>query len=61
MKSISINGNNLSLEQIDKVARKNARASLAASAIAKMNKSKKMVDKAIKSGTAVYGLNTGFR
>jgi len=60
MQEIIIDGNSLSLEAVELVARKHAPISLAESSIALVKKCRDYVDKVIANKEIVYGLTTGF-
>jgi len=57
---IEIDGNTLSLEALQRLAKQEARAELSTSAIAQIEHSRSLVDEALASGRAVYGISTGF-
>jgi histidine ammonia-lyase len=57
---IELNGNDLTFDQVYAVALHDARASLAAGAVEKMQASRSVVDKLVASGKTAYGINTGF-
>jgi histidine ammonia-lyase len=60
MQEIIIDGNSLSLEQVEEVARYKAPIRLAESSIMLVNKCRTYVDKVIANKEVVYGLTTGF-
>ncbi len=60
METISIDGNNLTIESIVEVARHGAHVALAQTAIKAINDSRKRVEKIIEQKDPVYGINTGF-
>jgi histidine ammonia-lyase len=60
MNRVLLDGETLSLAQLHGIAAGAAEAELAPSAREKMNQSRAVVEKLIESGTAVYGVNTGF-
>ncbi|HNQ42981.1 MAG TPA: histidine ammonia-lyase [Candidatus Cloacimonadota bacterium] len=60
MQEIIIDGNSLSLEAVELVARKHAPIRLAESSIALVKKCRDYVDKVIANKEIVYGLTTGF-
>ncbi|HUJ29987.1 MAG TPA: histidine ammonia-lyase [Candidatus Acidoferrum sp.] len=60
MPKIQIDGERLTLAQLDSVVFERAEVDLAAPARAKMNASRAVVERLIDSNTAVYGVNTGF-
>ena len=57
---IELTGNDLKLEQVLDVVQGEAEASLAAEARVRMEASRAVVERMLESGTAVYGVNTGF-
>ncbi len=57
---IIINGNNLKIEDVVKVARFNHEVELSDSAIERINRSRESVEKILDEGKVVYGLTTGF-
>jgi histidine ammonia-lyase len=60
MKTILIDGENLTLEQADEVAFAKASVKIHPKAIAKINKCREYVEKIVDTGKTVYGINTGF-
>jgi histidine ammonia-lyase len=58
--TLLLSGKNLSLDEIDHVARKGCQVGLAASALEGVDASRKRIEKILDSGVAVYGVNTGF-
>lgn len=60
MKYITIDGESLSLEQVEEVAYKKALVKLSTKAIPKINRCRKYVEEIVKKGETVYGINTGF-
>jgi histidine ammonia-lyase len=58
--NIALNGNELTFEQLYRVALHGAAVSLAPSAVARMNGSRAVVDQLVASGATAYGINTGF-
>jgi histidine ammonia-lyase len=58
--NISLNGNDLTFEQLYRVALHGDAVSLAPSAVARMNGSRAVVDQLVASGATAYGINTGF-
>ncbi|MBN2460324.1 MAG: histidine ammonia-lyase [Candidatus Cloacimonetes bacterium] len=57
---ITLNGNDLTLADINNVARQNEQVNLAPAACDKVNKCREFVEKLVREGTIVYGLTTGF-
>ena len=57
--SISINGNNLTIEKIVEIARFNKKINLSSTSKNKIKKCREMVERKIKSKEIVYGINTG--
>ncbi len=57
--SISINGKNLTIKKIVKIARFNEKVELSRESINKINLCRDMVERKIKSKEIVYGINTG--
>lgn len=60
MKKIFIDGNTLTLDQLQLIAVENYQIELTDEAIIKINKCRKFVDKIIDENRIVYGLTTGF-
>jgi histidine ammonia-lyase len=60
MKTIRLTGGALRLEDVVAAARRQVRAALAPSARRAMAASRRVVDRAIRSGATVYGVTTGF-
>lgn len=59
-RKIELNGNELTFEQLYRVALYGDTVSLAAAAIERMSSSRSVVDRLVASGTTAYGINTGF-
>lgn len=57
---IEIDGGHLSIEDVVAVARNKAKVSISKMAIANIEKSRGKVEKVLKEGKVVYGINTGF-
>ena len=60
MKTVSIDGDNLTLEQVEEVALGKASVRIDPKAISKINKCRKYVEKIVDTEKIVYGINTGF-
>lgn len=60
MEKIYINGENLTIEQIYKVAHGKCKIEIPLSVKTKINKSRAVVEQIIKNEKVVYGINTGF-
>jgi histidine ammonia-lyase len=60
MRTVIVNGDALSVQDVIDVGRGDARAELAPNVPARMAPSREVVTKAIASGAPVYGVNTGF-
>ncbi|WP_291633422.1 histidine ammonia-lyase [Clostridium sp.] len=60
MKTIQINGNELTLEQIVMIARRGCKVELTKEAEERVNKSRNIVDKIVENNKVVYGITTGF-
>jgi histidine ammonia-lyase len=60
MQTIIIDGNSLSLEQVEQVALENAQIKLSDECVSGVIKCREYVDKVIANGDIVYGLTTGF-
>lgn len=58
--TVAIDGENLTISDVVQVARYNKKVELAAAAIEKIQKSRDVIERAIKDGRTVYGVNTGF-
>jgi histidine ammonia-lyase len=57
---LEIDGNNLEINNVWKVAFQNTKVKLANSSVEKIQKSRDYVEKKIASGVTMYGINTGF-
>ncbi|MCZ7585823.1 MAG: aromatic amino acid lyase [Deltaproteobacteria bacterium] len=57
---VAIDGKNLTLEEVRRVANERASVYVASDAKEKMNASRRVVEKMMKRGDTVYGVNTGF-
>ena len=60
MENIVIDGENLTIDQVWKIANKQATVSIAESAIEKIKKAREFVIQAADAGKVIYGLTTGF-
>jgi histidine ammonia-lyase len=60
MKPVTIDGESLSLKDVEAVAFHEAEVKISSSAAAKVRSCRKYVDKITDSGQTVYGINTGF-
>ncbi|MEI8216775.1 MAG: histidine ammonia-lyase [Eubacteriales bacterium] len=60
MEKVIVNGNNLTLEELIKVARGNCLVEISKEAIKKVVQSRDYVENLIKDGKVVYGITTGF-
>ena len=60
MQKIMIDGNSLTLQQVEDIALGQARIELTADCVAKVQKCRDYVDKVIERGDVIYGLTTGF-
>ena len=58
--ALTVDGNSLTLQDVVRVARARAPVQLDASARARMQRVRDIVDRKLASGEAVYGVNTGF-
>ena len=58
--SVQLTGNDLTFEQLHRIALDNETVSLSAAAAERMNASRAVVDKLVASGKTAYGINTGF-
>ena len=58
--TVALTGNDLTFSQLHDVALRGEQVQLTASAIERMNASRAVVDRLVASGTAAYGINTGF-
>lgn len=58
--SIQVNGNSLTIEDINNVARNNVKVELSEEAKANINKSRAFVEKKLAEKSIIYGLTTGF-
>jgi histidine ammonia-lyase len=58
--NVVLNGNDLTFEQLYRVALHDDAVSLAPAAVARMNSSRTVVDQLVASGATAYGINTGF-
>lgn len=57
---IIINGENLTIEEVIKVARQEEKAEISEEALIQVNKARDYVDKSLEEGKIIYGLTTGF-
>ena len=57
---IEVDGNSLTVEDVVQVARFNEPCLLAKDAIDRVQKNRQVVESVIKTGSTVYGVNTGF-
>ena len=57
--TIKINGNNLTIDKVVKVARENATVELSAEAVEQINASAALIKKLVEEGVAIYGVTTG--
>jgi len=60
MRKIIIDGNSLSLSQVEEISLNQAKAELSEECVAKVQKCRAYVEKIIERGDIVYGLTTGF-
>jgi len=60
MKTVSIDGENLTLEQVEEAALGKELVKIDPKAISKINKCRKYVEKIVDAEKTVYGINTGF-
>ncbi|RJO65370.1 MAG: histidine ammonia-lyase [Myxococcales bacterium] len=60
MERVRIDGESLTLEQVEAVARRGAKVELAPDAVRRMERSRAFVDEILREGRVVYGVNTGF-
>src|SRR5271168_3521732 len=58
--NIQLNGNDLTFEQLYRVALHSEQVSLAPAAVERMKSSRAVVDQLVASGATAYGINTGF-
>jgi len=58
--TIILNGTDLTIEQVVRVARGNEQAELAPEAVEKVRKARAYVDRKLAEGAVIYGLTTGF-
>jgi histidine ammonia-lyase len=58
--SVTLNGNDLTFQQLDAVALHGESVALAAAAVERMKASRAVVDRVVASGATAYGINTGF-
>jgi histidine ammonia-lyase len=57
---IDLDGQSLTLEQLEQIARHGAPVAIAGEAIARVRASRAVVDEHVRRGTPTYGVNTGF-
>jgi histidine ammonia-lyase len=57
---VALNGNDLTFEQLYRVALNGDTVSLSPTAVERMNASRAVVDQLVASGSTAYGINTGF-
>ena len=60
MNLVEINGDNLTLEEVEAVALHGAKVKIDPKAVGKINKCRKYVEKIVDTEQTVYGINTGF-
>jgi len=60
MKTVTIDGENLTIQDVIAVARDNAKAEIKKEAENRVQKSRQALERLIKQKTSVYGVNTGF-
>ena len=60
MKTVFLDGENLSLEQVQDLAEGKARAKISPAAERKIKQSRDFVEKALRQGEKIYGVTTGF-
>jgi len=60
MKTVTIDGDNLTLEDVEAVALGGARVRIHPKAVSKIKKCRRYVEKIVNTGQTVYGINTGF-
>jgi len=60
VKTISIDGESLTLEDVELVAKNKTKVEISKDAVEKINTSRKFVEEVISEGIHVYGINTGF-
>jgi histidine ammonia-lyase len=58
--SIQLTGNDLTFEQLHRIALNGEQVSIAPAAVERMNASRAVVEKLVASGKTAYGINTGF-
>jgi len=58
--TLLIDGNTLTLEQVEQVARGSVEVRLSEAALEKISKSRDVIDTVLASNKTVYGVNTGF-
>lgn len=60
VRTVEIDGNNLQLSEIEEVAINGAKVALSAAAVEQIKSSRNVVEAALRSGEAIYGITTGF-
>ncbi len=60
MKTVTLDGDHLTLEEVFEVAEGRARVKIAPAAAKKMKRSRDFVEKALREGEKIYGVTTGF-
>ncbi len=60
MKTVTLNGEYLTLEEVQEVAEGRARVKISPSVNRKVNRSRNFVEKALQHGEKIYGVTTGF-
>jgi histidine ammonia-lyase len=60
MKEVVIDGNHLTLAEVNAVAKEEASVSIAPEALQRISESRKIIDHIVESDKVVYGVNTGF-
>lgn len=60
MEKVTLDGSHLSLDQVIKIARQNARVAVTETAIARTRHGREALERLLERGAVVYGVNTGF-
>src|ERR687893_822005 len=58
--TVTLTGHDLTIAEVELVARRRARAVLAPAAVDQVRAARAVVDRAVADGTPTYGVNTGF-
>ena len=60
MKTITLDGSSLTIQQVVQISREYAKVEVPSTAIEKVKRGRECVEEMLKSGDTIYGINTGF-